>query len=242
MHLHRWIISMVITGVVCLHAIPEAQALTQLREQIIPILGVTMEKKPIGTVANVILSFQERDDHNGLAVLFRSGPGRFSRMAQTAVQQAIYRAARAAEMKPDSWTVVLAVPYSGITIYGDSLSAMISVSVLAMANGESIPADRVITGAVSPDGHISPVGSIPLKVAAANEAHLRRVVVPEEIDMADSDWRTPFLMQISPVGSISEAYLALTDHPLDRGSIRGLQADEKTFEVRHSRGTDDILK
>ena len=214
MRLYYWITSVVIGGLVSFLPFTEAHALTELREQIIPILGVTMEKKPIGTVANVILSFQERDDHNGLAVLFRSGPGRFSRMAQTAVQQAIYRAARAAEMKSDSWTVVLAVPYAGITIYGDSLSAMISVSVLAMANGESIPSDRVITGAVTPDGHISPVGSVPLKVAAANEAHLRRVVVPEEMDMTDSDWRTPFLMQISPVSSISEAYLALTDHPL----------------------------
>ena len=110
--------------------------------------------------------------------------------------------------------MILSVPYVGVTIYGDSLSAMISVSVLAMAKGESIPSDRVITGAVSPDGHIVPVGSLPLKVAAANEAHLRRVVIPEEIDMTDSDWRTPFLMQISPVGSISEAYQALTDHPL----------------------------
>ena len=184
------------------------------QEQIIPILGITMENQPIGTVANILLSFQERDDDDGLIVHFRSTPGRFSRMAQTAVQQAIYRAARAAGMKPDSWTVILSVPYPGVTIYGDSLSAMISVSILAMAKGESILADRVITGTVSPDGHIAPVGSLPLKVAAANEAHLRRVVIPEEMDIADADWRTPFLMQVSPVGSVSQAYQALTDHPL----------------------------
>ena len=205
---------MVVSSLGSFFVLTEVQAFTELREQIIPILGVTMEKKPIGTVANVILSFQERDDHEGLVVHFRNAPGRFSKMAQTAVQQAIYRAAHAAGMSPDSWTVVLSVPYFGVTIYGESLSAMISVSVLAMANGESIPSDRVITGAVSPDGHISPVGSLPLKVAAANDAHLRRVVIPEEMDIADPDWRTPFLMQISPVASISDAYQALTDHPL----------------------------
>lgn len=209
-----WIMSLVLGGLCSFLAFTEAPALTELREQLIPILGVTMDKKPIGIVANVILTFQERADHNGLAVHFRSAPGRFSRMAQTAVQQAIYRAAHAAGMAPDSWTVVLSVPYSGVTIYGESLSAMIGVSVLAMAKGESIPSDRVMTGAVTPDGHISPVGSLSLKVAAANDAHLRRVVVPDEIDMADPDWRTPFLMQISPVASISEAYQALTDHPL----------------------------
>lgn len=207
-------ITMVMGTFLSLLVVADVEAFKGSQEQVIPILGITMENKPIGTVANILLSFQERDDDRGLIVQFRNAPGRFSRMAQTAIQQAIYRASRAAGMKPDSWTILLSVPYPGVTIYGESLSAMISLSVLAMAKGESIPADRVMTGAVSPDGHIAPVGSLPLKVAAANEAHLRRVVIPDEMDVADADWRTPFLMQVSPVGSISQAYQALTDHPL----------------------------
>jgi hypothetical protein len=212
---HKTFVTTVVMGTfLSLLVVADVEAFKGSQEQVIPILGITMENKPIGTVANILLSFQERDDDRGLIVQFRSVPGRFSRMAQTAIQQAIYRASRAAGMKPDSWTIVLSVPYPGVTIYGESLSAMISVSILAMAKGESIPADRVMTGAVSPDGHIVPVGSLPLKVAAANEAHLRRVVIPDEMDVADADWRTPFLMQVSPVGSISQAYQALTDHPL----------------------------
>jgi hypothetical protein len=212
---HKTFVTTVVMGTfLSLLVVADVEAFKGSQEQVIPILGITMENKPIGTVANILLSFQERDDDRGLIVQFRSVPGRFSRMAQTAIQQAIYRASRAAGMKPDSWTIVLSVPYPGVTIYGESLSAMISVSILAMAKGESIPADRVMTGAVSPDGHIAPVGSLPLKVAAANEAHLRRVVIPDEMDVADADWRTPFLMQVSPVGSISQAYQALTDHPL----------------------------
>ena len=54
-----------------------------------------MEKQPIGTVAHLLLTFQTRDDHDGLAIHFLTAPGRFSPMAQTAIQQAIYRAARA---------------------------------------------------------------------------------------------------------------------------------------------------
>jgi hypothetical protein len=212
---HKTFVTTVVMGTfLSLLVVADVEAFKGSQEQVIPILGITMENKPIGTVANILLSFQERDDDRGLIVQFRSAPGRFSRMAQTAIQQAIYRASRAAGMKPDSWTIVLSVPYPGVTIYGESLSAMISVSILAMAKGESVPADRVMTGAVSPDGHIVPVGSLPLKVAAANEAHLRRVVIPDEMDVADADWRTPFLMQVSPVGSISQAYQALTDHPL----------------------------
>lgn len=191
-----------------------AEAGTQ-RELLISILGVTVEdKKLVGAVANLLIVFEERNDHSGLAVHFRDFPGRFSPMAQTAVQQAIYRIARAAGLSTDSWTVILAVPHPGITIYGDSLSAMVGLSVVALANGDVIPPDRVATGTVSVDGRITPVGSVPLKIEAAYEAQFRRVVVPDELDVTDGDWRTPFLAQISPVGTVNQAYQALTDHPL----------------------------
>lgn len=184
-------------------------------EQLVPILGVTLEERHIvGTVANVVVQFEERTDDAGLTVQFRTTPGRFSRMAQTAVEQAIYRAARAAGLQTDSWTITLSVPYHGVTIYGESLSAMIGLTIVALAKGDPIPPDRVMTGAIRPDGHIAPVGSVSLKVIAANEAHMRRVVVPDELDLSDGDWATPFLVQVSPVASVSQAYLALTDRPL----------------------------
>ncbi|HJU04597.1 MAG TPA: S16 family serine protease [Nitrospiraceae bacterium] len=199
-----------------LGSVPDTEAAMQgKREQLISILGVTLqEKRPIGTVAHLVVSFEERTDQSGLAVQFRVTPGRFSPMAQTAVRQAILRAAHAAGLDTRSWNVILSVLHPGVTVYGESLSAMVSLSVIALAKGDFIPPDRVITGAVSPDGKIVPVGGVSLKVAAADQAHLRRVLVPDELDIADSDWRTPFLMQVSPVGSVSQAYLALTDHPL----------------------------
>lgn len=185
------------------------------REQLISILGVTLEEmKPVGTVAHLLVSFEERNDRTGLAIQFRATPGRFSRMAQNAVKQAIFRSARAAGLETDSWTIILSVPHPGVTIYGESLSAMVGLTVIALAKGDTIPSDRVLTGTVSPDGRIAPVGGVSLKVAAANETHLRRVLIPDEVDTSDSDWRTPFLMHVSPVGSVSEAYQALTDHPL----------------------------
>lgn len=195
-----------------------------LREQIVPILGVTLGQgqEPTGMVTNLLLTFEERKDHGGLAVVFRSTPGRFSPLAQTAVQQAIYRTAKAAGLSTDTWTVVLSVPDPGLTVHGDSLSAMVGLSVVALAKGEFIPPDRVITGTVTPDGYIARVGSVPLKVDAANQAHIRRVLVPEEQDVGDRDWETPFLMQISPVSSVSQAYWALTDHPLSiKSQVQG---------------------
>jgi hypothetical protein len=208
--INSWI-ALLVTGVLLSVGVGSAQAYT--KEELIPILGTTMGASPIGEVVYLKLSFEERTDHGGLAVQFKRAPGRFSPMAQTAVQEGIYRAANALGVSPDSWTVILSLPYPGLTLYGQSCSAMIALSVVALAKGANIPSDRVITGTVTPDGHIGTVGAVPLKVAAAYEARLRRVLVPEEQDEADSDFQTPFLMQVSPVATVTQAYQALTDLP-----------------------------
>lgn len=54
-------------------------------------------------------------------------------MAQTSTDQAIRRASRSLGLSTDSWSVALAVPYAGMTIYGDSLSAMVALTVVALA-------------------------------------------------------------------------------------------------------------
>ena len=184
-------------------------------EQQIPILGVMIEAdRAIGTVAHITVSFAERTDSTGLAVIFRQGAGRLSPMAQTSTEQAIHRAARAAGLSTNSWTVMVTVDQPKMTIYGNSLSAMVGLTVIAMAKGQRILPDRVLTGGIDRDGHILSVGGIPLKVEAAGLARLKRVLVPEEMSPDDGDWQTPFLMQVSPVSSLQQAYLGLTDQPL----------------------------
>ena len=184
------------------------------REQLIPILGTTRGSHATGIVAYIVATFETRTDTSGLMVQFKSSPGDFSHMAQTSIDQAIRRVARSLNLSTDSWTVILFVPYSGVTVYGESLSAMVGLSVAAMAEGRSVSPGHVMTGTITPDGRIGVVGSVPLKITAASEAHLRRVLVPEEQDIADGDWQTPFLMQISPVGSVVQAFDGLTSLPL----------------------------
>jgi predicted S18 family serine protease len=163
-----------------------------------------------GTVAYIILSFEKRADQGGLDVHYKNAPGRFSQMAQTATEQAIDRTAHALGLSTDSWTVLLFVPYHGATVYGDSLSAMVALSVVALAKGEVIPPDRIITGTVTTDGRIGPVGGIPLKVAATNQARLRMVLVPGKQESTQGNWEIPSSMQVSQVDSVSQAYPALT--------------------------------
>ena len=194
-------------------AIPalEARASDGRLEQLIPILGVTMDQNKAGTVAYLILSFEERRDQAGLAVHFMTKPGRFSPMAQTSVEQAIRRAAQSLHLSTDSWSVVLSVPYEGLTVYGSSLSAMVALSVVALSQGKLIPPDRVVTGTITPEGQIGQVGSVSLKVSATFGTPVHRVIVPDIQDPTDRDWETPFLMHVYPVGSVVKAYAALTE-------------------------------
>lgn len=184
----------------------------------IPILGVTFDQEwePVGMVAEVLVRFEQRNDSHGLRVHFDTSPGRFSPLAKDSVLQAIVHAAKASHLAAESWTVTLTLPYPGVTMYGESLSGMVALSVLAFARGDPLPPDRVMTGTIASDGHIGIVGGIPLKIQAAHKKKLRRVLIPEELDVADGDWRTPFLMEISPVGNVQKAYLALTGQPLEQ--------------------------
>jgi predicted S18 family serine protease len=186
------------------------------RAQIVRFLGVNVVQDSrdtrVGAVGELVVGWEERTDHHGIIVSFLAGRGSFSSDTELAILGAIDRAARAAGLKTDSWTVSFAVHEPAGVIYGDSLSGLVGLTVIALAKGDFIPLDRTMTGTIAPDGSIGPVSSVPLKIEAASRKHLRRVIVPEVLDTTDSDWFTPFLMQISPIRSAAVAYQALTDH------------------------------
>jgi predicted S18 family serine protease len=172
------------------------------------------QSEPVGIVAEIQLEFLQRRDHEGLVIQFLAIPGKFSPYAQQSVKEALNRVVEAAGLNPDSWTVRFILPYPGVTLYGESLSAMAALNVIALAKDDPVDEETVLTGTVTPEGHVGTVGGVPLKILAAHKQHYRRVLIPEEPDVADGDWETPFLMEVTPVGSITKAYLALTHRPL----------------------------
>jgi predicted S18 family serine protease len=181
-------------------------------QQNVTFLGTTLDRnsQPIGIVAELGISFRKQEGQEALNVTFSSGPGKFSPFTQVAIQSGIVAEARIAGLDPKTWNIFLKFPNPGVTIYGDSLTAMVSLVVLAMANHNSILLNRVMTGKVTRDGHIGAVGGIPLKIQAAYAEHIRRVIIPEDRLPEDNDWQTPFLMQISPVNTVVQAYQMLT--------------------------------
>ncbi len=198
------------------HAIPGADTPIKHIRTVIPILGTTMNEhsEQVGIVAEIQLEFLQRQDHEGLSIQFLTTPGKFSPYAQQSVKEALDRVVEAAGLNPDSWTIRFILPYPGVTLYGESLSAMAALNVIALAKNDPVDEETVLTGTVTPEGHVGTVGGVPLKIWAAHEQHYRRVLIPEEPDVADGDWETPFMMEVTPVGSIKKAYLALTHRPL----------------------------
>lgn len=187
----------------------------EFRHLSIPILGLTMDtaQQPKGVVSYVVLHFQDRKDQEGLRLRFQKMPGKFSPLAQHAVKLAIERVAAAANLGINSWTVGFTFPYAGMTMYGDSLSAMVGLSVVALAKGHRPLYGRSITGTITEDGQIGPVGGVPQKILGAHQ-HLDRVLIPEEYNIGDGDWTTPFLMHVSPVSTMEGAYFGLTGQKL----------------------------
>ncbi len=196
-----------------LGASPSVQQIPHL---IIPILGTSLNKqfRPVGMVSQVVIDVYERQDRNGLQVQFHTEPGNFSLFARQSIHAAITRAFAAANLPSESWTVLLKFPYTGLTIYGESLSAMVGLSVVSMIKGDHLLEGRALTGTITERGSIGAVGGLQLKILAAYEHHFQRVLVPSEYDVRDGDWRTPFLMHVSPVGTVDEAYFGLTGHHL----------------------------
>ncbi len=182
----------------------------------VPILGtsLTTQHLPMGLVSNVVIDLFERRDQDGLRIQFHTEPGQFSLLARKSIHHAITEALHTANLSADSLTIQLKFPYSGLTVYGESLSAMVALSVVSMVKGDRLLDGRILTGTITDQGTIGAVGGLQLKILAAYYQDFQRVLVPSVYDERDGDWQTPFLMQVSPVGTMEEAYQGLTGHRL----------------------------
>ena len=180
------------------------------QEQTVPVLAVTSGEEADGALLYIVVALERRSDESGMQVRFLDRPGRFSTMARWSIEQAIRQAAQSLALNADSWTVTLTVPYPSVTVYGDSLSAAVGLSVAAMAQGRHIRRDMAITGTITPQGRIGTVGGISPKVAAAGRARLRAVLVPGHGETADVNRAGTFPTQVVPIESVSQAYDTLT--------------------------------
>lgn len=114
----------------------------------------------------------------------------------------------------------------GGEIDGPSAGALMTVGVVAAILGDEVSTDAAMTGTISPDGTIGPVGGIPHKVAGAADDDKTIVLVPggqrydlnletEELDdVVDVGERLG--VEVKQVSTIYEAYEEITGSPLPR--------------------------
>lgn len=183
------------------------------REEMVPVLSHVGEASLRGTVGYVHIAFDQRSDASGLTIRFNTAPGRFSRSAQASIEEAIRRTAHSLKLSTDSWTVVLTIPYSDITISGEHLSGMVGLRVAAMATGRTVDPGLLVTGRITQEGQIGPVGSAPLQIAAPGRARLRRVVVSKDQPLVERDQSARDLIQVTPVSSVTQAFQELIGEP-----------------------------
>jgi len=84
------------------------------------------------------------------------------------------------------------------------------VGLIAAWRGDVLRPDAVLTGEITPDGRIEPVGSLPSKLEGAARANMHTMLVPAGQGRTD-EWDLVELgrqhnMTVIEVGTLNEAY------------------------------------
>lgn len=115
-------------------------------------------------------------------------------------------------------------------IDGPSAGALLTVAVLAALREDPLLPGVTMTGTVSPDGSVSAVGGVGLKLQAAAEAGYTTMLVPlgnavlqvrgTDDTIATVDYGRAIGIDVQPVATIADAYRELTGQPLTAADDR----------------------
>lgn len=120
-----------------------------------------------------------------------------------------------------------------VQIGGPSAGATLAVGAIAALNAWEVRPDVLMTGTISPDGTVGPVGGVAEKAKAASDAGMRRFLFPageetvplstngnQPIDLREY-CRRELSMECVPVGDVYEAVENMTDHAFLRPPLTG---------------------
>lgn len=189
----------------------------------VPALGVTEQGgRLMGATHYVAIQLDRLAQPVGPEVQFNEGSralGRFKGGAlgqdwKAAAQVAVQAAAQAVGEDPRMWLVTLKNASDAYLTDGPSAGAILAVGCAAAFRKAPILPGVVVTGAITPDGYISPVGGIPEKIRAAAAAGLTTILIPQgQTITADWDIRPlaeSLRITVIEVGTLREAYEKMT--------------------------------
>lgn len=114
---------------------------------------------------------------------------------------------------------VIGVAYAGTGTDGPSAGGVMTVGFAALFKGDQIRRGIAMTGTISKDGTIGPVGGIPDKIRAAAREGYRTILIPQG-QRDDPRWNLTRLawdlnVDIKEVSTVEEAYHLMTGGTLD---------------------------
>lgn len=179
----------------------------------VPALAVGLFRgAEVGSVHYIVIQLDEDHLGRGPTVLF-SEHSRGSVVGdewKEGVQVALVAAARAVKEDPKSWMVTIKNRAYANYTNGASASSAIAVGLIAAWRGDVLRQDAVLTGLITVDGRIEPVGNLPSKLEGAARANMHTILIPagqgrtEEWDLIELGRQHN--VTVIEVGTISEAY------------------------------------
>jgi ATP-dependent Lon protease len=114
---------------------------------------------------------------------------------------------------------VIGIAYASTGTDGPSAGAVMTVGFVALLKGDRVQRGIALTGTITSDGTIGPVGGIPDKIRAAVREGYRTILIPEG-QRYDPRWNIDRLawdlnVEVKEVSRIEEAYHLMTGGSLD---------------------------
>lgn len=133
-------------------------------------------------------------------------------------------------------------------IDGPSAGGILTVGLIAAFQGQSLTPRTTMTGTITADGSIGPVGGVLTKIESAAREGFTTVVVPSALssrDWSDGNQFTELANSLGvtlvPVDTIGQAYAAMTGMPLGEPDLTPGPALSQKTQLATSRETQENL-
>ena len=212
-----------IVGLICFDLASVVDATEQHFFISIPTLTVATEDGSlVGTTGIWAIQIDRLSEPLGLVVQFNEGSRAFGPFKGRALEPDSKEAARTAVLAacgllaedPRTWRVTFKEISTAYLIGGPSAGGGIAVALVAAIRGVTLQPGVVMTGAITAEGHIIPVGELPTKIRAAAAAGLSKVLIPAG-QARTRDWNLWVLAEnlgvtVIEVATLKDAYERMT--------------------------------
>ncbi len=181
--------------------------------------------------APAVILFNNTGSLTNISVTITNGNGTVNVIGPAVVGQSTIQSAQTAAMYASTYThhneslynFTYSIEDAGDNVSGPSAGAAMTMLAISAFDGKPLRPDFTMTGTISPDGGIGPIGGVYDKVAAAKANGMRLVLVPKVPGSSTEDElyllvQTTFGIPLVQVANISQAA-----HFAFNGSISGLE-------------------